>query len=78
MSNLIVRTMTVTEAAKMMREAGIRISEDRVRAGIEQGVYAWGDCVKMRCPEYTVYQKLFNQWMKERGETVENEEGKTS
>ena len=78
MSNIIIRTMTITEAAKAMRDAGIRISEDRLRAGMEQGGYSWGDCVKMRCPEYTVYQKLFYQWMKERGEPIENEEGETS
>ena len=43
--------------------------------GIEQGVYPWGDCIKMRSPEYTVYRKMFEQWMKERGETVEPDEG---
>lgn len=65
---MIVRTMTVQQAAKAMREAGISISDDRVRAGIEQGVYPWGDCVKMRSPEYMVYCKLFDNWMKARAE----------
>lgn len=60
---------------KAMREAGIRTGTDRVMAGIEQGVYPWGDCVKMRSPEYTVYCKLFDRWIKERGEAVEPDEG---
>lgn len=61
---LIVQTMTVADAVKVMREAGIKTSPDRVMTGIEQGVYPWGDCIKMRSPEY-----------KERGETVEPDEG---
>ena len=67
--------MTVADAVKAMREAGIKSSPDRVMAGIEQGVYPWGDYIKMRSPEYTVYRKMFEQWMKERGETVEPDEG---
>ena len=72
---LIVQTMTVADAVKAMREAGIKTGPDRVMAGIEQGVYPWGDCIKMRSPEYTVYRKMFEQWLKERGETVEPDEG---
>lgn len=72
---LIVQTMTVADAVKVMREAGIKTGPDRVMAGIEQGVYPWGDCIKMRSPEYTVYCKMFEQWLKERGETVEPDEG---
>lgn len=66
--------MTVADAVKVMRDAGIKSSPDRVMAGIEQGVYPWGDCIKLRSPEYTVYRKMFEQWMKERGETVEPDE----
>ena len=67
--------MTVADAVKGMREAGIKTSPDRVKAGIKQGVYPWGDCIKMRSPEYTMYRKMFEQWMKERGETIEPDEG---
>lgn len=42
--------MTVADAVKAMREAGMKSSPDRVMAGIKQ-------------------------WMKERGETVEPDEG---
>lgn len=65
----------MADAVKVMRDAGIKSSPDRVMAGIEQGVYPWGDCIKLRSPEYTVYQKMFEQWIKERGETVEPDEG---
>lgn len=68
--------MTVADAVKAMRDAGIKTSPDRVMTGIEQGVYPWGDCIKMRSPEYTVYRKMFEQWVKERGgEAVEPDEG---
>ena len=36
---LIVRTMSVADAVKVMREAGMKSSPDRVMTGIEQGVY---------------------------------------
>lgn len=36
---LIVQTMTVADAVKVMREAGMKFSPDRVMAGIKQGVY---------------------------------------
>ena len=68
---LIVRTIPVAEAVKEMRAAGIHVTEDKVRVGIEQGVYPWGDCIRMRSPEYTVYYKLFSQWLRERGEMQE-------
>ena len=47
MPNIIVKTMNVEEAADLMRQAGIRTSAERVRMGIQQGVYPWGDAVKM-------------------------------
>lgn len=45
-----MRTMSVADAVKVMREAGMKSSPDRVMAGIKQ-------------------------WLKERGETVEPDEG---
>jgi len=71
MTNIIVKTMTPVEAADIMRQAGIRTSQERVRAGIKQGVYKWGECIMMDGPNYTVYSKLFFAWLNERAEKVE-------
>lgn len=70
MAKYIVRTITVDEAAKRLQEAGMKISGQRLRAGIIQGVYPWGEHVKMKMDEFTVYEKLFEKWMAERGEAV--------
>lgn len=70
MPNIIVKTMNVEEAADLMRQAGIRTSAERVRMGIQQGVYPWGDAVKMGTMSHIVYTKLFWKWMEERGECV--------
>ena len=72
MPKLIVKTMSITEAADIMRQAGIRGSAERVKFGIQQGVYKWGECIQMpNSPQCVVYAKLFYEWLKERGEEVE-------
>ena len=72
MAKLIVKTMSITEAADIMRQAGIRGSAERVKLGIQQGVYPWGECIQMEnSPQCVVYAKLFFKWLKERGEEVE-------
>lgn len=72
MAKIIVKTMTINEAADIMRQAGIRGSAERVKLGIQQGVYKWGDCIRMEnSPQCVVYAKPFFEWLKERGEEVE-------
>ena len=39
MANYIIRTITVDEAARRLQAAGMKISGQRLRAGIIQGVY---------------------------------------
>lgn len=56
----MIRTMTILEAVDALRERGIKTSQEKVRQGIRQGVYPWGDCIKLRSPEYTVYRKCLN------------------
>lgn len=70
MAKYIVKTITVDEAVKRMQEAGMKISGQRIRAGIIQGVYPWGEHVKMKMDEFTVYEKMFDRWLAERGEAV--------
>lgn len=70
MANYIIRTITVDEAARRLQAAGMKISGQRLRAGIVQGVYPWGEHVKMKMDEFLVYEKLFEKWMAERGEVT--------
>lgn len=75
MAKFIVKTMSITEAADIMRQAGIRGSAERVKFGIQQGVYPWGECIQMQnSPQCVVYSKLFFKWLEERGEEVPDDE----
>lgn len=71
MPNIIVKTITVQEAADLMRQAGIKTSPEKVRAGIQQGVYPWGDCIQLGGPVYTVYSRMFFEWLDARAERSE-------
>ena len=59
----MIRTMTILEAVDALR---IKTSLEKVRQGIRQGVYPWGDCVELKSPDYTVYAKLLEEWMDRR------------
>lgn len=62
----MIRTMTILEAVDALRERGIKTSQEKVRQGIRQGVYPWGDCVELKSPDYTVYAKLLEEWLDRR------------
>ncbi len=68
MARYIVKTMSVEEAVDILRQSGIKSSPERVKLGIQQGVYTWGECVQMNVPSCVVYSKLFFKWLEERGE----------
>lgn len=67
---LIVETYSVEETVDLMRQAGIRMSPEKLKLGIQQGVYPFGECVMMNAPQCVIYAKLFWKWMEERGEEV--------
>lgn len=77
MSRIIVKTLSLEETTDLMRQAGIRTSAEKVRQGILQGVYPWGECIQMKAPSCTVYQKMFFRWLKERGEEVPEHDAET-
>lgn len=63
----MVETLNVATATEIMRAAGISMTADTLRAGLEQGIYPFGDCVKReKGPVYHIYKKLFDRWMNER------------
>lgn len=64
--NTIVETLTPEQAAQILRDIGIKTSAMKIRAGISQGVYPFGECVQMVQNECTIYKKLLEQWISER------------
>jgi len=63
--------ISVKDAAKILREHGMQISDGDLRAGIEQKVYPFGDAVTVTSkPVFHVYQPLLMQWINERSVEV--------
>ena len=64
----MIETLTVAETTERMRTAGIRISPETLRDGLEQGVYPFGVHIKSRHGGnvYQVFAKLLDDWIDER------------
>lgn len=63
----MIKIMKPHEASAYCREHGYIVSEGRLRAGLEQGVYPFGNAVKMdkQCT-YEIYTALLDKWIAER------------
>ena len=64
--NKMIETMTVQETVEELRTLGMSISLDKLRDGIEQGVYPFGTCIQMKSREFDVFRVLFDKWVDER------------
>lgn len=63
----MIETMSAAQAAEVLRAEGMRISPGKIRLGVEQGVYPFGDSVRMeKGPECTIYTSLLERWIAER------------
>lgn len=60
-------TMTVEQATERLRAAGMKITADTVRRGMEQGRFPFGDYIKTdkSCVCF-VYPRLLERWISER------------
>ena len=62
-----IDTLTPQEAAERLRNLGVSTSPDKIRCGIQQGVYPFGECVVMpKNREFIIYERLFNEWIEKR------------
>lgn len=61
-------TLSPASAAEVLKKAGLPISAEKIRFGLRQRVYSFGDAVEMCSGEYSyaVYAVLLEQWIKER------------
>lgn len=59
--------MTVLECRKRLSDAGIKISAETLRNGIEEGVLPFGTCIhNPKAREFIIYPKLLDEWIAER------------
>lgn len=62
-----VETMNAAEAAEWLRKRGFRMSPDKLRKGIMQGVYKFGECVMINNkPETAVYVPMLEEYYERR------------
>lgn len=71
MEAVYVPTMTVKQAYDRMRSVGIRTSEQKIRAMIDAGQYPWAISCMMNQREYEIYKVLFDKWLAERSEPID-------
>lgn len=64
----MIDALTAQEATERLRAAGLRISPDTVRSGIQQGVFPFGDCVMGEGkPKWCyIYKNKLDKWIRER------------
>ena len=63
-----IETITPDEATRRIRDMGMPMSPNTLRAGIEQRVYTFGDVIRCeKGPKYTIYVKKFNDWVRQVG-----------
>lgn len=66
-----IPTMTVRDVYKRLSELGMRTSEEKIRAMIDAGKYPFAISCRMEQREYEIYEVLFEQWIAERIEVVD-------
>ena len=73
----VIETITPAEATERLRAMGMPMSPDTLRAGIDQGVYSFGDVIRCeKGPKYIIYVKKFNDWyVRSGGERSRHERG---
>lgn len=64
-------TITLVKTMDILREEGYEISPDKLKAGICQGVYPWGDVISRteglnKNDIYVVYTMLLKKWLEKR------------
>ena len=68
---LYVPTLNIAEAVSRFRAAGISTAEPTLGAGIEQGLYPFGICIKTeKGRRFEIYEKLLNQYLTERAAPI--------
>lgn len=67
---MTIETINIQEATEILRAKGMSISTGTLRAGIEQGQFPFGNCIRSPkgSPTYYVYKALMDRWIAERSQ----------
>lgn len=63
------KTMTIDEAAKYLRENGVKISKETLSDGIQAEKLPFGVCIETgRSRVFMIFKRLVDKWLEEREE----------
>ena len=62
----MVEIMSVKEATEMLKVSGIPMTQQKLRAGLEQCRYPFGECIVLKTREFIIYKKLLKKFIEER------------
>jgi hypothetical protein len=70
----LIRVLKPKEAVQVLRAHGMTITEVKLDMGLQQGVFPFGDAVKMPGGEwsYAIYSALLDHWIAERSAMVDD------
>lgn len=70
----LIRAIKPKETVKILKARGFSITEVKLGMGLRQGVFPFGDAVKMPGGEwsYTIYTPLLEKWIAERSAMVDD------
>lgn len=69
MVKTVVKTMTLEEAAKYLRENGVKISKETLSDGIQAEKLPFGVCIETgRSRVFMIFKRLVDKWLEEREE----------
>lgn len=59
-----ITTLNAQQTAEVLRSLGMKVSPEKVRNGIQQGAYPFGDYIMIdRQPSVTIYEPLLRDWI---------------
>lgn len=63
----MIETMNVQECLTYLRAHGLKISYEKLKAGLIQGVYPFGYCIDCgKSKSFDIYKRLVDEWISER------------
>lgn len=67
----VIRTLTVRDVYDKLHALGVKTTCDKIRALIDAGKYPFAVSCQMDQREYEIYAVLFEKWLAERVEMVD-------
>lgn len=67
MESYDLKVLSAQEATEVLRQCGMRISPELLRAGLKQGAFPFGTFIQSeKSPRCFVYGRLLEAWIRER------------